>query len=721
MDTDTLRLFETRGSVCGCLGLWGFETAQPAGKQTPDLHSPYHPCHSTPFQLSSSSAVTSLSQWSSKPPCGPALHPVAPRSLVEAYPITSRHALVTPYPAPSGPPKETCFFWYHGECRLGLQCHRAHETHVTWPIPPPPKYVHWSICHLPLCPLRDGLEEVMKDCVVKEEGAYGASEGSAGVGDDVGVGDGDGDGVDVGVGVGVGVDIDVDVEVEVEVIKLSSGRSSSIASSSSDLSATLSLHRKVPEVTAISHVGTRTRKRTHGLKFKHQESVRTVPEHTCPQRPPKEPFMKELVCFFWYHQGLCKSANHRPCLYLHTFPKTGPMEVSLPDNLCRHSENCPLPLCPMRRIRYNGEREKEQDKGQESVMTEEHKPESADTLSKQPVSAASQEPAKNVYLPLIQAPAISPLEIRTSGLAKSELWSKDVEADNKESIGKLRNQYHGRKAQLVSTYGALDAIPQTYMQTLQQFDDKLSLCEMVIKVTSSGAMVPSQYWLQMRNAAEMGKVIEDQIVRTRAANRVIQREKKNASKTQTPNAKATEAKAQKARGRGARADLPKAGNSNPNRIPITQRRTTPQDVAHASTPGPTFSMKAPPTGPRAQVLALPTTATTVTKKRKTPERKIPISAPEAKRLKYTPPTGPRATYSPLFNLEGGHTVTVTNGTKKDAMMTYKIPVATMVYPKPKLQEKKKQPGVLVDYDLPMGDDRLDWDTDLVRRLFGEIE
>lgn len=27
----------------------------------------------------------------------------------------------------------------------------------------------------------------------------------------------------------------------------------------------------------------------------------------------------------------------------------------------------------------------------------------------------------------------------------------------------------------------------------------------------------------------------------------------------------------------------------------------------------------------------------------------------------------------------------------------------------------------VDYDLPVGDDRLDWDTDFVRRTFGEIE
>ncbi|KAF2130967.1 hypothetical protein P153DRAFT_287286 [Dothidotthia symphoricarpi CBS 119687] len=34
---------------------------------------------------------------------------------------------------------------------------------------------------------------------------------------------------------------------------------------------------------------------------------------------------------------------------------------------------------------------------------------------------------------------------------------------------------------------------------------------------------------------------------------------------------------------------------------------------------------------------------------------------------------------------------------------------------------QQQPFVLVDYPLPEGEARLDWDTDLVRRLFGEIQ
>jgi hypothetical protein len=38
-----------------------------------------------------------------------------------------------------------------------------------------------------------------------------------------------------------------------------------------------------------------------------------------------------------------------------------------------------------------------------------------------------------------------------------------------------------------------------------------------------------------------------------------------------------------------------------------------------------------------------------------------------------------------------------------------------------LQTAHGEPRVLVDYELPAGEERLEWDTDLVRRTFGEIE
>jgi hypothetical protein len=39
---------------------------------------------------------------------------------------------------------------------------------------------------------------------------------------------------------------------------------------------------------------------------------------------------------------------------------------------------------------------------------------------------------------------------------------------------------------------------------------------------------------------------------------------------------------------------------------------------------------------------------------------------------------------------------------------------------PKTQGNR-EPRVLVGYELPVGNARLDWDTDRVRRIFGEIE
>ena len=68
----------------------------------------------------------------------------------------------SPSPKPSGPPQETCFFWYHGNCRRGDQCGRVHQSHITWPIPQPPGYVHFEACRLPLCPLRQDFVDMLR-------------------------------------------------------------------------------------------------------------------------------------------------------------------------------------------------------------------------------------------------------------------------------------------------------------------------------------------------------------------------------------------------------------------------------------------------------------------------------------------------------------------------------------------------------------------------------
>ncbi|KAF1832134.1 hypothetical protein BDW02DRAFT_600224 [Decorospora gaudefroyi] len=41
-------------------------------------------------------------------------------------------------------------------------------------------------------------------------------------------------------------------------------------------------------------------------------------------------------------------------------------------------------------------------------------------------------------------------------------------------------------------------------------------------------------------------------------------------------------------------------------------------------------------------------------------------------------------------------------------------------PRKKKKKRLRKPKVLVDYDLPSGEERLDWDTDEVRRMVGEI-
>lgn len=78
-------------------------------------------------------------------------------SSVNASPLADRTKIQQVTPAPPGPPKDTCFFWYHGSCRRGGECDRPHEAHPTWPIPPPPGFRHYQPCTLTLCPLRSDL------------------------------------------------------------------------------------------------------------------------------------------------------------------------------------------------------------------------------------------------------------------------------------------------------------------------------------------------------------------------------------------------------------------------------------------------------------------------------------------------------------------------------------------------------------------------------------
>jgi hypothetical protein len=58
--------------------------------------------------------------------------------------------------------KETCIFWYHGNCGRGADCHYEHELNYNWPISRPPGYTHHRRCDLRFCPLRTDMVEFMQ-------------------------------------------------------------------------------------------------------------------------------------------------------------------------------------------------------------------------------------------------------------------------------------------------------------------------------------------------------------------------------------------------------------------------------------------------------------------------------------------------------------------------------------------------------------------------------
>ena len=129
--------FDTHDGVCGCPEFW-----QPAKRPQDDR--------------SSSLPEVSNACYGQGAPNGQF------SSSVNSIPLPDRTKTQPSTPAPPGPPKETCFFWYHSACRRGDECDRPHEAHPTWPIPPPPGFRHFKPCTLPLCPLRTDLETTTK-------------------------------------------------------------------------------------------------------------------------------------------------------------------------------------------------------------------------------------------------------------------------------------------------------------------------------------------------------------------------------------------------------------------------------------------------------------------------------------------------------------------------------------------------------------------------------
>lgn len=132
--------FDTDNGVCGCPEFW---KSVPASYSTVQK-APAHEGSNTRYDHNTSGTHFNSSVN---------LILLSDHKKMEDQPAT---------PAPPGPAKETCFFWYHSSCRRGNDCDRPHEAHPTWPIPPPPGFRHYQPCTLPLCPLRTDLEAIKK-------------------------------------------------------------------------------------------------------------------------------------------------------------------------------------------------------------------------------------------------------------------------------------------------------------------------------------------------------------------------------------------------------------------------------------------------------------------------------------------------------------------------------------------------------------------------------
>lgn len=179
MDLRTALLIAHHDGVCGCPELWGnFTSHKPeaiASSSFSHVHKQLRDAEGVPLPVSypyqHHSAVTptltartrNIATTIQPQTLTPTTHTLTPSHShspsVSPSPLTcppsSTAALTNP-----NTPKETCFFWYHGDCRLGSRCDRQHKTRITWPIGIPPGFVHWQDCSLPLCPLRKDLVEL---------------------------------------------------------------------------------------------------------------------------------------------------------------------------------------------------------------------------------------------------------------------------------------------------------------------------------------------------------------------------------------------------------------------------------------------------------------------------------------------------------------------------------------------------------------------------------
>lgn len=403
--------FGTLEGVCGCPGFWQFDNHTQGNNRAPSL------------QKVSNARYGSRALRSQ---CS---------SSVNSIPTPDRAKSQTMTPAPPGPPRETCFFWYHGACRRGDQCDRSHEVHPTWPISPPPGFRHFQPCTLPFCPLRSDLEAATmsqeyqshrRSINGQTNGASFSRATTAGesfrdfigcditgtdiheAGDDLSsivkprVHNGDEEGAGAVSEVHVEQSQGKNESDEPDYVDLSISSpptpvvQEGILSSISHPGTCRSVRRHLPITTSLEssskhakveqgsfsdrkdvipilerpRIMSRWDIKPSSLALDGQdsevESTYFTPTHDFPDpkfgandnssttdskpfNPHKEPrSMVSLpqICFFYYHQGYCRTKRGRRCGYLHN-TNTSQQTVDLPYGIDPHNPDCSLPLCPL--------------------------------------------------------------------------------------------------------------------------------------------------------------------------------------------------------------------------------------------------------------------------------------------------------------------------------------------------------------------------------------
>lgn len=160
VDLYTSLLLDRHGNVCSCPQFWGLFTDPQNVDPSLSAQLSDHLSSGCPY------LGTTTHHRHVPSPSGEAME-VATRATMSTSTHTPRlypMSTAEPHERPSHELKETCIFWYHGNCARGVDCPFEHELNHNWPISRPRGYTHqgYRRCDLKFCPLRTDLVELMQ-------------------------------------------------------------------------------------------------------------------------------------------------------------------------------------------------------------------------------------------------------------------------------------------------------------------------------------------------------------------------------------------------------------------------------------------------------------------------------------------------------------------------------------------------------------------------------